>query len=259
VALASSERLARGVWTASAGNMAQALAWNARRLGVPCSVVVPDHAPRAKLAAIERLGGRIVKTPFERWWQVMTDRAFPGMEGLFVHPFADRAVMAGNGVIGLEILEDLPDADAVLAGFGGGGLSCGIAAALRGAGSRAKVFACEVATAAPLAASLEAGRPAEVAYVPSFVDGIGSRTLHPDLWPLASSLLAGSLVVEIEAVADAVRALAERARVVVEGAGAAPVAAAAAGLAGAGRVVCVVSGGNLDREKLAAILVGATP
>jgi threonine dehydratase len=239
--------------------MAQALAWNARRLGVPCSVVVPDHAPRAKLAAIERLGGRIVKTPFERWWRVMTDRAFPGMDGLFVHPFADRAVMAGNGVIGLEILEEVPGADAVLAGFGGGGLSCGIAAAFRAGGSGTRVFACEVATAAPLSASLDAGRPVEVAYSPSFVDGIGSRTLHDDLWPLASALLAGSLVVDVAAVAGAVRILAERARVVAEGAGAAPVAAAAAGLAGAGRVVCVVSGGNLDREKLAAILGGAVP
>jgi threonine dehydratase len=239
--------------------MAQALAWNARRLGVPCAVVVPEHAPRAKLAAIERLDGRIVKTPFERWWQVMTERAFPGMEGLFVHPFADRAVMAGNGVIGLEVLEDLPDADAVLAGFGGGGLSCGIAAALRAAGSPAKVFACEVATAAPLSASLAAGRPVEVGYAPSFVDGIGSRTLHSDLWPLVRSLLDGSLVVDVAEIAQAVRTLAAHARVVAEGAGAAPVAAAQKGLAGRGRIACVVSGGNIDPERLAAILDGRLP
>jgi threonine dehydratase len=256
IALASRESLARGVWTASAGNMAQALAWHARRLGVPCAVVVPDHAPQAKLSAIERLGGRIVKAPFQRWWQVMTERRFPGMEGLFVHPFADRAVMAGNGVIGLEILEDLPETDAVLVGYGGGGLCCGIASAVRGLGSPAKVFACEVETAAPLSASLAEGRPVEVGYTPSFVDGIGSRSLHSEMWPLASSLLGGSLVVGLRAVADAIRTLAARAHVVAEGAGAAPVAAAAAGLAGGGRVVCVVSGGNIDPDKLGAILGG---
>jgi threonine dehydratase len=259
IALAPSGALASGVWTASAGNMAQALAWNARRLGVACSVVVPDHAPQSKLAAIERLGGRIVKAPFERWWRVMTDRSFPGMDGFFVHPFADPAVMAGNGVIGLEILEDLPDADAVLAGFGGGGLSCGIAAATRALRSAARIYACEVETAAPLSASLAAGRPVDVDYTASFVDGIGSRSLLAEMWPLASSLLDGSLVVGLDRIAQAVRILAGRARVVAEGAGAAPVAAAAQGLAGRGRIVCVVSGGNIDPQKLAAILDGRLP
>jgi len=253
------EALAAGVWTASAGNMAQGVAWQARRMGVPCSIVVPDHAPETKLAAIRRLGGSIVKVPFEEWFQILTDRTHPAMEGLFLHPFNDAAVMAGNATIGLEILEDLPEVDAVVIPYGGGGLSCGIASALRAHRSAARVYACEVETAAPLAASLAAGSPTKIQYTPSFVDGMGSPFVLADMWPLASTLLDGSLVVTLEQVADAVRLLVERARVVAEGAGAAPVAAALAGKAGAGKVVCVVSGGNIDTAKLVTILQGAVP
>ncbi len=186
MALAPPEALDRGVYTASAGNMAQGVAWNARRLGIPCTVVVPDHAPQTKLDAIERLGGRIVRLPFDRWWQVIVDHGhYPGIPGLFVHPVADRAVMAGNGTIGLEILEDLPDVDAVLVPWGGGGLSCGIACGLGPCVPRPKVLACEVATATPPSASLAAGAPVTVEYTPSFVDGIGGRSLLPEMWPLA--------------------------------------------------------------------------
>ncbi len=256
--LAAPEDLARGVWTASAGNMAQGLAWEARRRGIACTVVVPEAAPEAKLAAITRLSARIVKVPFERWWQILVDRGYPGMDGLFIHPTADPAVVAGNGTIGLEILEDLPDPDAVLVPWGGGGLSCGIASGLRGAGSAAKVFACEVETAAPFAASLAAGRPTPTDYTPSFVDGIGGRSVFPELWPLATSVLAGSLVVSVAETAAAIRHLASRARVVAEGAGAAPVAAALSGRAPTGKIVCVVSGGNIDAAVLARILGGAS-
>ena len=106
-------RLSRGVYTASAGNMAQGLAWHARRLGIACTAVVPETAPEAKLSAITRLGADHLKVPFDEWWQVMLDHSHPAFtDRLFVHPFADQAVMAGNGTIGLEILEDLPDADA---------------------------------------------------------------------------------------------------------------------------------------------------
>ena len=251
--------LARGVWTASAGNMAQGVAWCARKAGVPCTVIVPDHAPQAKLAAIERLGGRIVKVPFERWWQVFVEREFPGMDGLLIHPFADTYVMAGNGTIGLEILEDLPDVDAVLVPYGGGGLSCGIAAAIRALRPEAKVYACEVETAAPFAASLAAGRPATIPYTPSFVDGIGGRSVLAEMWPLASTLLAGSLVVSLSDIAAAIRLLAARAHVVAEGAAGASVAAAESARAPEGKVVCVVSGGNIDAAVLASILSGATP
>jgi threonine dehydratase len=259
LALAEEKALARGVWTASAGNMAQGVAWNARRLGVPCTVVVPETAPRAKLDALERLGARIVPIPFERWWQVLVDHAYPGLEGVFVHPVSDPKVIAGNGTIGLEIFEDLPEADAVLVPFGGGGLSSGIASALKALSPRARVFGCEVETAAPLAASLAAGRPSAVAYTPSFVDGIGGRGLLPDMWPLVKSVLAGALVVSLDETAAAIRLLASRARVVAEGAGAASVAAALSPHAPSGTIVCVVSGGNIDASVLAAILAGARP
>jgi threonine dehydratase len=259
IALAPRETLERGVWTASAGNMAQGVAWNARRLGIPCTVIVPDHAPLAKLAAIERLGGRIVKVPFECWWQVLVDHAYPGMEGLFIHPVADRAVIAGNGTIGLEILEDLPDADTILVPFGGGGLSCGIASAVRAVRPSMKVFACEVDTAAPFSASLAAGHATTVDYTPSFVDGIGGKSVLPEMWPLASSLLAGSIVMSTAEVAAALRLLAERAHVIAEGAGATPVAAALSGKAPGRKLVCVVSGGNIDPDKLARILRGELP
>jgi threonine dehydratase len=257
MALASAETLARGVWTASAGNMAQGVAWEARRLGIPCTVVVPETAPRAKLSAIERLGARIIAVPFERWWRVILDHAFPGMEGLLIHPVADPAVIAGNGTIGLEILEDLPEVDAVLVPYGGGGLSCGIASALRDVRPAARVFACEVESAAPLAASLSAGRPVVVDHTPSFVDGIGGASVLPEMWPLAKELLSGSLVVSVSETAAAIRLLVARARIVAEGAGATPVAAAVSDRAPSGKIACIVSGGNIDASVLAAIL-GAT-
>ena len=252
------ERLARGVYTASAGNMAQGVAWVARALGVPCTVVVPDHAPQTKLAAIERLGARAVKVPFARWWQTLVEHEYPGLDGVFVHPVADQRVITGNGTAGLEIMEELPDADAILVPFGGGGLSTGIAAAVRALGSDAKVWGCEVETAAPLRASLAAGAATTCDYVPSFVDGIGGRSVLAEMWPLASALLAGSLTVSLAEVAAAVRLLVERAHVVPEGAGATPVACALRGIAGARKVVCVVSGGNIDSSVLARILQGAS-
>jgi threonine dehydratase len=259
LALARPEDLAHGVYTASAGNMAQGLAFAARRLGVPCAVVVPDTAPRAKLDAIERLGARYVKEPFDRWWRVLVEHAYPGLDGLFVHPFYDPAVIAGNGTIGLEILEDLPDADTILVPWGGGGLSCGIAAAVKAISPRVRVVACEVETAAPLSASLAAGAPQSIAYRASFVDGIGSGGLHPGMWALARTLLDGARVAKLSEIADAVRLLATRQGVVAEGAGATSVAVALSDGAPGGKTVCVVSGGNIDAGKLARILEGQTP
>jgi threonine dehydratase len=258
IATASPNQLAKGVYTASAGNMAQGVAWHARRRGVSCTVVVPDHAPETKLAAITRLGGRIIKVPFDEWWQVIVTRRYEGLEGLFVHPVSDPAVMAGNGTIGLEILEDLPDVDTILVPYGGGGLSCGIATAVRALKPGTRIYACEVETSAAFAAALAAGGITKIDYKASFVDGIGSGGVLAEMWPLAQSLLDGSLVMSLADVAEAVRTLAERNRVIAEGAGATPVAAALAGNAGgdgsrAGKVVCVVSGGNIDFEKLAKI------
>jgi threonine dehydratase len=243
-----------GVYTASAGNMAQGVAWGARELGVTCTVIVPEHAPRTKLDAIARLGAAIVKVPYDEWWQCMVDHGHPEGRGHFVHPVADRMVMAGNGTIGLEIVEDLADVDAVLVPFGGGGLSSGIATAVRALAPRAKVYACEVATAAPFFAALTAGKPVKIDRTPSFVDGIGGNGVLPEMWPFVSTLLAGSLVMPLDDVGAAVRTLVQRARIVAEGAGATSVAAALAGKGGTGRVVCVVSGGNIDVDVLSTLL-----
>ena len=259
MALADPDELRQGVFTASAGNMAQGVAWQARRLGIPCTIIVPDHAPETKLAAIERLGGTVIKVPFAEWWQVLETRQYPGVDGVFIHPVSDPAVMAGNGTIGLEILEQCPDVDVVVIPYGGGGLSSGIASAIRALKPDTKLYAAEVETAAPLSAALVAGEPVKIEYTPSFVDGIGGGALLTEMWPLVRDLLDGALVSSLAEIAAAIRLLAERNRVIAEGAGAAPVAAALAGKAGPGKVVCVVSGGNIDAGKLAKILQGDVP
>jgi threonine dehydratase len=259
VTAAPPEATKAGLLTASAGNMAQGAAWMARHLGVPCSVVVPSTAPAAKLQRIAELGADTIPVSFDRWWQTFVDRTYPGMEDrFFVHPFLDTEVMAGNGVIARELAEDLPaGVEAVLVPWGGGGLACGIAAGLRELRPEIRVHAVEVEGAAPLAASLAAGEVVSIDYQPSFVDGIGSKTVFPEMLDLARELLAGSLVVPVAAVAGAVRALAEGARVVAEGAGAAAVAAAS--LLDTSQVACVISGGNIDSAKLAKILTGGVP
>ena len=187
------------------------------------------------------------------------ENGYPGMSGLFIHPFASEAVMAGNGTIALEILEDLRDVDAVVVPYGGGGLACGVASVVRAVSPNTKVYAVEVDTAAPLTASLAAGVPTPVTRTPTFIDGMGSNAVFVDMWPLVRSLLAGTIVVSVAQVAAAVRLLAERSRVVAEGAGAAAVAAALGGALDGQRVVCIVSGGNIDLDKLATILRGDSP
>ncbi len=250
--------LRQGVLTASAGNMAQAAAWYARRLGIPCTVVAPDTAPEAKLAAVERLGAKVIRVSFDRWWQTFSDRSYPGVEATFLHAFNDERVMAGNGTIGLELLEDEPDLDAVIIPWGGGGLAAGIATAVRALRPQCRVYAVEVETGAPLAASLAAGSVATVDYQTSFVDGIGSRTVFPNMLELARELLDGSLVVSLDEVRDAMRVLVERSHVVAEGAGAAALAAALSGRAGSGRIACIVSGGSIGAAKLAEVLGDAS-
>jgi threonine dehydratase len=264
---ASARALAGGVWTASAGNMAQGVAWMARERGVKCRVVVPDHAPRAKTDAIAKLGAEIIKVSFEAWWDAMLTHAYPGMTGLMVHPFADTAVMAGNGTIGLEIAEDQPDLDAVLVPWGGGGLALGVAAALREVSPNTKVYAVEVETAAPLTASTSAGEPVVVRRTKTFIDGMGSDRVSNETWPLVKGLIAGTIVVTVAQVAATLKLLVERAGVTAEGAGAATVAAAMAGAVrgrpgislDAKRVACIVSGGNIDADVLATIMRGAIP
>jgi threonine dehydratase len=248
-----------GLVTASAGNMAQGVAWVARELGVPATIVVPEHAPQTKLAAVERRGGRVMRVPYADWWRAIEESRVQGVEGLFVHPVEDEGVMAGNGTIGLEILEDLPEPDAVLVPYGGGGLVTGIASALRARRAETRIYAVEPETGAALNAALVAGEPTKIDYRPSFVDGSGSPTVLPGMFARVKELIDGAFTASLDETAAAVRLLAERTRVVAEGAGALAPAAALAGRAGEGSVVCVVSGGNIDLSTLAPILAGQTP
>ena len=255
VRAASPSELAGGVVTASAGNMAQGVAWAAREAGVRATIVAPDDAPRAKLDAVERLGGEIISVPHEVWWQTLVDRRYDGVEGLFVHPVEDDAVMAGNGTIGLELCEDLARFDEVIIPWGGGGLTTGIASAVKALRPGVRVVTAEPETAAPLAASLRAGEPAAIEFTPSFVDGAGGRALLPTMWEHARDLVDEAVAVPLDDVREAVRLLAGRARVVAEGAGALALAAAQGR---EGQVVCIVSGGNIDAAVLAEIL-GSDP
>jgi threonine dehydratase len=256
MARAGRDRIARGVLTASAGNMAQGVAYCARRMGIPATVVTPETAPETKLRAVERLGGRIIKVPFEQWWRTFEERSFPGVDATFIHAFDDPDVMAGNGVIGLELIEDLPDLDAVVVPWGGGGLACGIASVVKTLKPSVKVFAAECETGAPLSASLAAGKPVIVDYRPSFVDGIASKTVFPGMLDMARKWLDGSFVMTLNEAAAAVRLAAERNRVILEGAAACALAAAISGRAGQGKIVAIASGGNIDFGKFCEIVNG---
>jgi threonine dehydratase len=257
---ATDAELAGGVLTASAGNMAQGVAYAARLRGVPATIVVPEHAPQTKIDSIERYGGRVIRVPYEEWWQVLVTGRYEGAEGLFIHPVDNDRVMAGNGTIGLELLEQLDGFDTVAVPYGGGGLLTGIASAVKAARPEVKFFAIEPETGAPATATLQAGAPTAVEYTPSFVDGSGSRELIPRVWEQASQLLDGAVAMPLPAVAEAVRLIAERSRVIAEGAGALAAAAALGGhLDGAKKAVCIVSGGNIDPAVLSRILIGEQP
>jgi threonine dehydratase len=249
--------LRQGVWTVSAGNAAQGVALAARIAGTTCSVMVMDTAPETKLAAIERLGASIVKATYDECWRTVETHSSDRMSGFFVHPFDDDRFIAGNGTIGLEILEDLPDVDAVIAPIGGGGLISGIASALSARKPSVRVYAAEPETAAPLARSLAAGRPLHFPdWRASFVDGAGGRSVLATMWPLLSTLVHESIVVSLDEAAHAMRAVATHARVITEGAAACAVAAALSGRVKGDRIVAVASGGNIDLS-LFASLTGA--
>lgn len=258
IAAADPAALSNGVYTASAGNMAQGVALAARLRGIPCRVVVPEQAPRAKLDAIARLGAEAVPVPFDVWWSALVEHGHEGESGYFIHPVAHPDVVAGNSTIGLEIAEALPEVDTVVVPFGGGGLSCGIASALAAVAPDVQVVASEVETAAPLHASLEAGAPRDIERVPSFVDGIGGSGMLAEMWPLVSALVRESHVVSLTEICDAIRRLALSAKVVAEGAGASALAAALHRDPDE-RVVAVISGGNIDTDVLRAILSGGCP
>jgi threonine dehydratase len=256
---ATPAQLADGLVTISAGNMAQGVAWAARELGLPATIAVPDHAPAAKLAAIERLGGRVLKLPYDQWWNAIVTGRVEGVGGLVIHPVDDEGVMAGNGTIGLEILEDLPDLDTVVIPYGGGGLTAGIASAIRALEPEAKIYTAEPATGAAFAAAFTAGHPVDVDYEPSIVDGSGSRRVLDAMWPRVAPLVDGAFAVPTEQTVATLRLIAERTRVIAEGAGALATAAALAGEAGTGKIVCIVSGGNINLATLAETFGAAQP
>ena len=251
VRAASAGELANGVVTASAGNMAQGVAWAAREAGVRARAIAPADAPRAKLDRVEALGAEVVLVTHEEWWQAMVDRGREGIDGLFVHPVADDAVMAGNGTIGLELAEDAPEFDSVVTPWGGGGLTTGIASALEALRPNVRVVTAEPDTAAPLAAAFAAGEPREIEFQASWVDGAGGRALLPGMWEHARELVDEAVAVSLSDVEEAVRLLATRAHVVAEGAGALALAAA---LRRDDRCVCIVSGGNIDLDVYARIV-----
>jgi len=255
VALLSPAERERGVWTISAGNAGQGVAYAARKAGVPCTVVAIESAPTAKLERMRALGARLVLVPYAEAWKSLEARAYPGVEGTFIHPFDDDDFIAGHGTMGLEILEDAPDTVAVIAGIGGGGLITGVASAVKALKPDIKVWSAEPETAAPFARSLAAGSPQDFPeWQASFVDGAGGQSVFPRMWERMQPLVDGAIVVTLDETKRAMRMMAEKTRVISEGAGALPLAAALTGQAGPGPIVAIVSGGNVDLEKFSAIL-----
>ncbi len=249
------EQMKDGVWTVSAGNAAQGVAFAARLAGVPCSVMVMETAPQTKLDSIARLGATIIKASYDECWRTVEAHASSRMRGHFVHPFDDDDFIAGNATAGLEILEDLPDVDAVVAALGGGGLLAGIGAVMRARKPGVKIYAAEPETAAPLELSLRRGEASRFdAWKPSFVDGAGGKSVLPTMWPLLKDLVAGSIVMSLDDIAAAMRKTAERVHIVAEGAGGTAIAAALSGRAGTGKIVAVVSGGNIDLSRFSELV-----
>ncbi len=253
------ERLRRGVLTASAGNFGQGLVFAAREIGVPATVVVPEGSATTKAAALAELGAKVIRLPFDKWWTVLTTRSYAGEEGVFIHPVAESAVIAGNATIGAEIIEDQPDCDAVVVPFGGGGLACGIGSVMRRLKPSVRMIVAESEAAQPAAAALANGGPVRVPHIQSFVDGMGSTTVLEEMWPLVRKMVDAATSATFKQIAEAIRLLAGRHHVIAEAAGAASVAAALAGHAGKGNIICIVSGGNIDAPKLGAILNGQSP
>lgn len=247
VALLPEAERKRGVWTISAGNAGQGLAYAARRADVPCTVVAIESAPTSKLERMRALGARLVLVPYERAWQALDDRSYPGVEGRFVHPFDDHDFIAGHATMGLEILEDAPDVAAVIAAIGGGGLIVGVGSAIKALSPATKIWGAEPESASPAALSFERGSPQTFPdWQASFVDGAGGRSLFPRMWQRMQPVVDGCIVVSLDETRDAMRTMAEKSRVIAEGAGALSLAAALSGKAGSAPIVAIVSGGNID-------------
>jgi threonine dehydratase len=255
VAMLSEEDRKRGVWTISAGNAGQGVAYAAREAGVPCSVVVIETAPDSKKDRMKALGATLIPVSYQRAWQALDERAYPGVDGTFVHPFDDHNFIAGHGTMGLEILEDAPDTAAIIGGIGGGGLVVGVAAAVKALRPDIKIFGAEPETAAPVALSFEMGSPQKFDnWQSSFVDGAGGQSAFPRMWKRMQGLIDGSIVVTLDETKHAMRLMAEKARIISEGAGALPLAAALTGKAGKGPIVAIVSGGNIDLAKFCELI-----
>jgi len=259
VALLTASERARGVWTISAGNAGQGVAYAARKAGVPCTVVAIETAPTAKIERMKALGAKLILVPFAVAWKALEDRSFPGAEGAFVHPFDDHNFIAGHGTMGLEIVEDVPDVAAVIAAIGGGGLITGVGSAVKALKPQVRVFGAEPETAAPAALSFATGSPQVFKeWKATFVDGAGGQSLFPRMWERMKPVVDGCIVVTLEETKRAMRMMAERIRVIAEGAGALPLAAALTGKAGRGPIVAIVSGGNIDLQKFSE-LIGSVP
>src|SRR6195256_4758522 len=255
--LPESERK-RGVWTISAGNAGQGVAYAARKAGVPCTVVVIETAPASKIERMKALGAKLVPVPYDVAWKALEERSYPGVEGTFVHPFDDHNFIAGHATMGLEILEDAPETVAVIAGIGGGGLITGVGSAVKALKPEIKVWGAEPETAAPAALSFSMGSPQVFKdWKHSFVDGAGGQSVFPRMWKRMKPVVDGYIVVSLKETKDAMRLMAEKARIISEGAGALPLAAALTGKAGQGPIVAIVSGGNIDLKKFAE-LIGAS-
>ena len=255
VAMLSDEERRRGVWTISAGNAGQGVAYAARQAGIPCAVVAIETAPKAKLERMRSLGAKLFEVSYERAWQALDERAFPGIDATFVHPFDDHNFVAGHATMGLEILEDAPETEAVIAGIGGGGLITGVASAIKALRPDIKVWGAEPETAAPAALSFEKGSPQVFKdWKASFVDGAGGQSMFPRMWERMKPLVDGYIVVSLDETKSAMRLMAEKVRVISEGAGALPLAAALTGKAGKGPIVAIVSGGNIDLAKFSDII-----
>jgi threonine dehydratase len=255
VARLSDAERRRGVWTISAGNAGQGVAYAARQAGVPCGVVVVETAPASKIQRMRALGARLIPVPYDVAWKALQDRAFPGAEGTFIHPFDDHNFIAGHGTMGLEILEDAPEAAAVIASIGGGGLITGVASAIKALRPEIKILGVEPETAAPAALSFKMGSPQVFKdWKASFVDGAGGQSMFPRMWERMQSLVDNYIVVSLDETKKAMRLMAEKARIISEGAGALPVAAALTGKAGKGPIIAIVSGGNIDLKKFCELI-----
>jgi threonine dehydratase len=238
----------------SAGNAAQAIAFASARAGVRVTVAMPETAPKTKIEATRGYGAEIVFAPDVTQLAAKVEEIRSRTGAYFLHPYDDPAMIAGHGTCALEVLEDLPDADLFVVGVGGGGLISGIAVAVAAKRPGARVVGVEPVGAAGMRRALDAGQPVRLERVSTIADGLAAPIAGTIPFEIVSSLVADVVVVADEVIADGVRFLASRARLVAEPAGAAATGALLSGavrVRPGERVVAIVSGGNADLARLA--------